>query len=304
MGACRPRRLGYRASELVGSTSRSTLLPLAAKQARHLAAQPTPQWSAEGGVSSTGRRPSTWPRTPAPLPSARGGVAPRNNCGLIDSAARNASRLPANNRHGTSRCPSHYQRAAKRARLLVLGFDRHHWRRSCPRRNDPCWRARQLASLGTRARAVTEDDFKEMFPALEDDPAFRISSDFCPGYNCVAFAAGDTTQVWEPMGSAALTPAGTYWPPGVIALSTVGAHIAAFATLGYEPCDSPDYEDGYRKVAIYTTPDGTPVHAARQVAPGVWTSKIGGAEDIEHDAPDRLAGTIYGTPTVWLKRQA
>ena len=149
---------------------------------------------------------------------------------------------------------------------------------------------------------MTEDDLKAMFSGLIDDPTFRISSDYCPGYNCIAFAAGDTTQVWEPMSSTAMTPAGTYWPPGVVAFSTINAHVAAFNAIGYEVCDSADFEEGYEKVAIYATTDGTPVHAARQIGAGLWTSKMGGAEDIEHESPERLSGTWYGEPVVFLRR--
>jgi hypothetical protein len=150
---------------------------------------------------------------------------------------------------------------------------------------------------------VTENDLKAIFPTLEGDPSFRISSDACTSYNCVAFAAGDTQRVWEPMGSTALTPAGTYWPPGVVALSTVSAHVAAFESIGYELCDSLAFEDGYEKIAIFTQVNGTPVHAARQLGPNLWTSKIGAAEDIEHESPDRLAGTWYGQPAVFLRRR-
>ena len=149
---------------------------------------------------------------------------------------------------------------------------------------------------------MNEADFKLAFPALDSDPAFRISSEFDPGYNCIAYAAGDNTQPWEPMNSAAVTSAGTYWPAGVVALPTVSAYVAAFATLGYEVCDSADHEDGYEKVALYTNAEGTPVHAAREVDAGLWTSKMGGAEDIEHSAPLNVAGMIYGTPTTFLRR--
>jgi len=149
---------------------------------------------------------------------------------------------------------------------------------------------------------VTEDDLKAIFPGLQDDPQFRISSPLDPGYNCVAWAADDTTRVWEPMGSAAMTPAGTYWPPGVVALDTVEAYVAAFEAIGYESCETGDVEAGYEKVAIYASPSGEPLHAARQQEDGVWTSKIGGAEDIEHESPDRLVGLWYGEPSRYLRR--
>ena len=104
--------------------------------------------------------------------------------------------------------------------------------------------------------------------------------------------------------SAAVTSAGTYWPPGVLAASTLDAHLGAFASLGYEVCEASTFEVGYEKVAIYTLPNGRPAHAARQLVPDKWTSKVGAAEDIEHDAPERLIGLQYGTPAVFLRRPA
>jgi hypothetical protein len=35
---------------------------------------------------------------------------------------------------------------------------------------------------------------------------------------------------------------------------------------------------------------------------GKWTSKLGKAEDIEHDSPDDVAGGVYGKVTCILKR--
>ena len=40
----------------------------------------------------------------------------------------------------------------------------------------------------------------------------------------------------------------------------------------------------------------------RQLPDGRWTSKLGKAEDIEHESPDDVAGRIYGEVDEFLKR--
>jgi hypothetical protein len=55
------------------------------------------------------------------------------------------------------------------------------------------------------------------------------------------------------------------------------------------------------KVALFADPAGIPTHAARQLASGQWTSKLGQAEDIEHELR-ALEGEIYGVVALILKR--
>src|SRR5436190_564427 len=73
-----------------------------------------------------------------------------------------------------------------------------------------------------------------------------------------------------------------HWPPGVSNEERVAAFVAAFATLGYAPCTGEELEQGYEKVALYATADGITRHAARQLADGRWTRKLGRGVDIEH----------------------
>ena len=71
----------------------------------------------------------------------------------------------------------------------------------------------------------------------------RITSPAAIEYNCVAWAAGDTENWWQP---------GVYWPVeppqqeyGISALED------AFKALGFEPCDEDGPEPGFEKVALY-----------------------------------------------------
>ena len=80
------------------------------------------------------------------------------------------------------------------------------------------------------------------------------------------------------------------------------AFVAAFRTLGYEPCESADVEEGFEKIAIYTWAAGTPKHAARQLPDGLWTSKLGPHRDIKHELSG-LEGRNYGMVKKIMKRK-
>ena len=108
---------------------------------------------------------------------------------------------------------------------------------------------------------------------------FAATSPATPEYNCIAWAAGETDRWWwpDPMRLGA-------WPPGVPRQETLEAFLQAYETLGYEPCESDTLDPGVEKVAIYVDDAGRPTHAARQLPSRKWTSKLGRAEDIEHDS--------------------
>jgi hypothetical protein len=61
-------------------------------------------------------------------------------------------------------------------------------------------------------------------------------------------------------------------------------------------------EKGFEKVAIYVKGNQNPTHAARQLDSGIWTSKIGNEEDIEHSSPAVLEGLEYGAVAVVMKK--
>jgi hypothetical protein len=81
----------------------------------------------------------------------------------------------------------------------------------------------------------------------------------------------------------------------------VEAFAAVFVGLGYTIGGDDSHEPGIEKVALFADVAGTPTHAARQLASGRWASKLGEAEDIEHEL-QALEGEIYGTVALVLKR--
>ena len=76
---------------------------------------------------------------------------------------------------------------------------------------------------------------------------------------------------------------------------------AFFRMLGFTDCASPSSEVGVEKIAIYSK-DNAPTHIARQRPPGLWTSKLGPAADVDHKALSDLADQ-YGQSVAIMRRQ-
>lgn len=135
-------------------------------------------------------------------------------------------------------------------------------------------------------------DLEVHFPNLQITQ-YKITSSKDCGYNCIAYSFEDDTRWWWPDPS-------YYWPSGIPMEETLEAFVRAYESIGYSVCENGKYEFGYKKVAIYTFPDGKPTHAARQLPSGKWTSKLGNLEDIEHEL-NGLFGNSYGTVATFLK---
>lgn len=131
------------------------------------------------------------------------------------------------------------------------------------------------------------------FPYLRNE-GFTIIDPPSERYNCIAYAAGDTSQWW------AHIPGG-YWPPRATWSDSVASLREVFSGLGYEQCDDSHIEDGYRKVALYET-QGVWTHAAVQMPNGAWRSKMGEGPVIEHHSPESLAGGMYGEVNCFMRR--
>jgi hypothetical protein len=123
-------------------------------------------------------------------------------------------------------------------------------------------------------------------------------SDRDPDYNCIAFAAGEKHRAWWPRDD----PLAPYHWPFLDADETLDNFVRAFETLGYIEC-TPDssIEFGFEKVAIYANGD-EPTHAAKSLENGMWSSKLGDYEDIEHATLEIVSGRGYGEAKRFLKR--
>ena len=138
-------------------------------------------------------------------------------------------------------------------------------------------------------------DILRTFPNLVVE-GYQATSERSLNYNCIAWAAAEQDRWWWPDRQGQY-----YWPAHAPREESLRAFLIAFGTLGYEPCDSDQLEDGFEKVAIFAGPDGRPTHAARQLSNGWWTSKLGRMEDIQH-ALAGLHGDSYGRVAQVLRR--
>ena len=93
-----------------------------------------------------------------------------------------------------------------------------------------------------------------------------------------------------------------YWPVGAPPRLTLNGLTTVYEEAGFERCTTGEPEPGYEKIAIYTDRRGLPLHAARQLDNGKWSSKMGEYIDIEHDTPEVLEGPKYGQPARYLRR--
>jgi len=140
---------------------------------------------------------------------------------------------------------------------------------------------------------MTAEEIAEIFPNLKN---YQITSPADYRYNCIAWAAGDTKNWWQPSDSPYL-----FWLRDDKSDSLENC-IEVFNILGFNDETDSASEPEFEKIALYIDADGLPSHAARQKENGFWTSKLGEAEEIEHDTPDALEGETYGKVKIILKR--
>ena len=140
-------------------------------------------------------------------------------------------------------------------------------------------------------------ELEQEWPNLSDTQ-YRITSPHTPSYNCFAWAIEEDNRWWSP-----LPEDDYYWPEGVPREVSVTAFTKAYATLGFSVCETSELEPNVEKIAIYVTSDGKPQHVARQLSNGLWASKLGRVEDIEHELLG-LSGKLYGLPQVFMARRA
>jgi hypothetical protein len=145
------------------------------------------------------------------------------------------------------------------------------------------------------------EEHRRAFPNLKD--SHEVTSDLDVKYNCIAFAAGDVTKVWDPN---MLPEDGYHWPSAALRDNDnddLEALKRCFAEVGYEECDNGNLESGYRKIALYAIKKSNWKHAAIQDENGKWKSKLGLGYDICHDTPECVNSPIYGTVMCYMRKK-
>jgi hypothetical protein len=144
-----------------------------------------------------------------------------------------------------------------------------------------------------------EENIKRLFPRLNYDH-FKVTSEEDINYNCVAWAAmEDKTRFWQPFWGAPYRQ--YYWPAGVPRKLSMDAYKALFERLGYEVCSEATYEKDYEKVALFEK-RGFFSHVAHQSKDGIWKSKLGDLQDIEHKL-ESLIGKTYGDIVMVMRKK-
>lgn len=141
----------------------------------------------------------------------------------------------------------------------------------------------------------SDPQIEAWFPNLKRD-GYEVTSPENPGYNCIAWAAGNSDSWWQ-----AITAPGYYWPDNVPWDGRVESVAEVFKQLEFEECSGDTLEAGYEKVAVYGQ-NGEYEHAARQLPDGKWTSKLGFYKDIQHSTLQGLIGTEYGSIVKILRK--
>ena len=124
---------------------------------------------------------------------------------------------------------------------------------------------------------------------------YKVTSPKSIEYNCIAWAANDTSACWWPDSFDLY-----YWPSGIERTETLETFIKVFESLFYNICDSGEFEEGFEKIAIYVK-ENKPTHAARQINAKYWTSKLGKDIDIKHEIGG-VSDSVYGSISVFMKR--
>jgi hypothetical protein len=148
---------------------------------------------------------------------------------------------------------------------------------------------------------ATSDDrarLEALFPNLAAS-GYEIRSEQSASYNCLSYAIGIDAISWDPFNEP-----DTYWPAGIKQDYTIGALVAAYRTVGFVECDDGEPAAGFEKIAIYGSDDGTYSHAAVLRENGMWASKLGELEDIEHGSLDAILCEAYGTVRKFMARRS
>lgn len=153
----------------------------------------------------------------------------------------------------------------------------------------------------------------KLFPGLKHDSDFYVTSEQTFDYNCIAWALGISNYRFWPVvrdENGKIVPVENYderedllyWPDGVARDESLSAFVSLFEHYGFEQCENPELEPNYTKIALYQQ-CGQCTHAARQLPNGLWTSKLGPLNDIQHGSPQSLEGDFYGKVYCYMKKR-
>lgn len=155
-----------------------------------------------------------------------------------------------------------------------------------------------------KGTGVEVERIYQLFPGLKNDKDFRVTSPCDFDYNCIAWTLLKNKTIKWPFPKEYDILDGTeYWPDGLPRNEYPFTFLEMYRISGYELCDDLTLDPQYTKVALYVN-DNVVTHAARQTPEGLWTSKLGQMNDIQHSTPYSLEGNIYGKVKYILKKKS
>lgn len=120
-----------------------------------------------------------------------------------------------------------------------------------------------------------EQRLERIFPALRTT-TYSVVAEPDHNYNCIAWAAGVADDWWDPVDETRT------WPAGAPRGDTVEIVMMGLSTIGYEQYADGMLEPDVEKIALYEH-RGEFTHVAKQLASGLWSSKLGREWLIEHE---------------------
>lgn len=130
-----------------------------------------------------------------------------------------------------------------------------------------------------------------IFRGLDADN-HRVTSPEDPDYNCLGWVLGDKSRFWWPAD-------GNYWPADLPRIAALETFDLLLSRQGYVRCPDGALESDFSKVVAYGHIRRHPKHFARQLSNGLWTSKLGKLEDIEHEL--EALTSAYGRELVFWR---
>lgn len=150
-----------------------------------------------------------------------------------------------------------------------------------------------------------EEKIFEVFPKLRSDHKFKITSKRDTKYNCIAWSViYDDRNLWPPGKVTTLDGVSYIWFDDLPKDDSLETFIQLYKKFKFEVCEDHNFEEGYRKIAIYSNPKtGKCTHASRQRNNGEWTSKLGQEQDIAHSDPYSIESDTYGKVALIMRKK-
>lgn len=159
-------------------------------------------------------------------------------------------------------------------------------------------------------RTFEEELIMQIIPKLKEDTKWHKTSPVDANYNCVAWVFGKKDiNIWPAADADEefyLNDRGlwVFWPNNIQKSRTLENFSHFFESVGFEICDDNwDYEEGYRKIALYSSNGVDMSHVAIEGNDDLWHSKLGYSIDIVHSTPLTIECEEYGLFKIAMKRK-